>query len=502
MFKIALLASHPPSKDPRCEWFASAAPDNVRIELFGVTRMDTECQACGAEDTIHIIPRKTLDPEKFLYPHLFLNRNPLPATNELNNCYVLSRETNDALARTFHISPNEPRLQNFKCYMKHFADTAASLVEHIAGKDLFDAVIACDLDTLIPGIILKNAFGCPLIYDAHEYWAHADVQQAEFEKRFWTALEARLLAHVDLAATVSTPLSQVMSDDYGTIFETLPNAEPIQSASIAKASRSSDATCTFLFQGGFAQGRGIDLLINAWPSRGNTNARLLLRGPHSAERSNMIALARKRGLLNRSIFFPEPVSEAQLVETASLADVGIIPYTAAGLNYKYCCPNKMSQYMAAGIALLANKTDYVSSIVQDSDAGILVDFSDKSQLEKTIRDLANNSTQRRRYASNAKQYFTHTFNWNKLSKPFYRQMTDLINISLQQPRQVRKTELSMLSNADEVSEVQHAARPTPLVAKAIAKCAVSMWSRFPEAAKRDIRRFLSDAKRHARSLQG
>lgn len=501
MFKIALLASHPPSKDPRCEWFARAAPHNLLFELFGVARNNSEVLSQKQKTTLHIVPRKTLTSEKGLVGHLSTTRKPSFGVSELLNCFRLSGESTDALAVVFGVNRDEPRLQHFKSYMRHFVDTAVSLVEYIAPKESFKAIVACDLDTLIAGIILKDWFGCPLIYDAHEYWAHADVQQAEFEQHFWTALEARLLTHVDLAVTVSTPLSKIMSHEYGTTFATLPNAEPIESLCNIKSAQLPESPCTFLFQGGFAQGRGIDLLINAWPSDLNANARLLLRGPNSSEKIRMISLARKRRLLNKTIFFPEPVSEAQLVEAASSASVGVIPYTPAGINYKYCCPNKMSQYMAAGIALFANKTEYVSQIVLESDAGVVVDFANTPALQDAIHNLANNFPQRQNYAYNAKQYFTDKFNWNKLATRFYNSLETLISASPAESLAVTKKQLRWLLRGSLRSELPGTRSPVPFHIKVAGQCALWMWLRVPESVKARTRLDFGRMRSYARSLQ-
>ena len=292
-----------------------------------------------------------------------------------------------------------------------------------------------------------------------------------------------------------------MSHEYGTTFEPLPNAEPIESLCTIKPTQLRDSPCTFLFQGGFAPGRGIDLLINAWPSDLNANARLLLRGPNSSDKNRMISLARKRRLLNKTILFPDPVSEQQLVEAASSASVGIIPYTSAGINYKYCCPNKMSQYMAAGIALLANKTEYVSHIVLESNAGVVVDFQDTPALQEAIQNLAINAPQRLKYAYNAKQYFTDEFNWNKLATPFYNSLETLISASPAKSPAVTKKQLRWLFLGALRSELPGMRSPVPFHIKVAGRCALWMWLRLPESVKARTRLVFGQMRSYARSLQ-
>src|SRR5207253_2153006 len=118
----------------------------------------------------------------------------------------------------------------------------------------------------------------PVVFDAHEYWPEADLGAAEFEIRFWEDFERRLLPHTALRATVSPGLAALMERQYGVPFLVLPNAEPRASALPARDAAGPGGPVQFLFQGGFARGRGIDLLIEAWP-RVTAQAHLVLRGP-------------------------------------------------------------------------------------------------------------------------------------------------------------------------------------------------------------------------------
>jgi glycosyltransferase involved in cell wall biosynthesis len=419
MYQIALLASHPPQKDPRCGWFAKAAPASFLVQQFGVARTSQELLMHKPEQGLHTVPRMQLLGEEALQAFLSESRAPEEGIQELLNCHRLSTQSLQSLAFVLDTCPSDRRLGHFIGSMQHFTATAVSLINAASQSKSIDGIIACDLDTLIPAIILKSFFKCPLIYDAHEFWAHADIDQADFEKEFWISLEARLLRHVDIAVSVSPPLSEIMSDEYGVPFETLPNAEPLDSLPSSQVSHTPADPCIFLFQGGFAKGRGIDLLIEAWPQKQIVNEVLLLRGPNNAYKHEMIHLAKRRGLLDKTIFFPDAVEESELIRAAQSASVGIIPYTPTGINYKYCCPNKLSQYMAAGLPILANNTEYVSRVVSDSGAGEVVDFEMRESLTKTIAELATNVQKRQHYARNSYNYFRDAFNWNKFAEPFY-----------------------------------------------------------------------------------
>ena len=195
---------------------------------------------------------------------------------------------------------------------------------------------------------------------------------------------------MNLALTVSPQLADAMARHYGCSFDYVPNCASLGEeeavdleAALSVRSRSEDLI--FLVQGGIAAHRGFDKLINAW-GRVDPRAKLWLRGPDNPYKSQMIELARSKGVLGRSVFFPEAVSEADLVKAARDADIGIIPYEPTIINHRYCSPNKMSQYMAAGLPIICNELDFVKSVVLGNGIGSAVDFNDEAALVRTINE--------------------------------------------------------------------------------------------------------------------
>ena len=62
--------------------------------------------------------------------------------------------------------------------------------------------------------------------------------------------------------------------------------------------------------------RGIDEIIRGWQLVDGQKSALFLRGPDNAWRQRAIRMAADLGLLERSIYFLDAVSEAELVAAA------------------------------------------------------------------------------------------------------------------------------------------------------------------------------------------
>ncbi|WP_231859958.1 glycosyltransferase [Bordetella parapertussis] len=418
-----LICAHVPKIDPRVAWVADYAPAGMRIHVMGV---DTNL----AEATFKVKPGGTLESviprvDTARWRELFLREGMggvgLQAMARLQ---MLCDRTPAELATMLGGPPDSARSADCAWLCAYLLRTNAALIDSVLQARGVDAIVVADFEALPAGAVLKEALGVPLIYDAHEFWPTSLGPDAQaWEVDTWHRFEQELLQVVDAGYTVSPGLAAYMAQFYGKPFEAMPNCEPLAAAA-GVASTVSDAkagnVCTFLFQGNFAAGRGLELLIKTWPAT-TESAHLLLRGPDRPYKQKMIDLARATGLLDRRIFFPDAVDEEQLVGEAAKADVGVIPYEpAVSVNNKFCSPNKLSQYMAAQLPILANNLAFVGAVIAEADAGKVVDFADSQALAQAVDALVADRQMRLECGLRAGRYFREKYHWEAVSAGFYR----------------------------------------------------------------------------------
>jgi hypothetical protein len=85
----------------------------------------------------------------------------------------------------------------------------------------------------------------------------------------------------------------------------------------------------------------------------------------------------------------------------------------------------LGQYLAAGMPIFANRTNFVSDVIQASGAGVVADFSDHEALVLALQEMCANRDQLSEYAKKAKLYFLEYFNWENLSRDYYRKLNSL-----------------------------------------------------------------------------
>jgi glycosyltransferase involved in cell wall biosynthesis len=428
---LLLLCAHKPSIDPRLEWVSKCAPSHLQITQVGVLPARSEDPRVTRLESGRLVlaePTVTFHPCMLRSWMATSNNNSAGWIGLAEISYIASALALDesSFLELFGAPAGSDRVASFKWYLRYILNTTATLVSQVDRIRGYSAIIVTDLDALPASLIVKGMTGVPIVYDAHEYWPEADVASFEFEKMFWVGMERRLVQAVEHCQTVSPGLAKIMSEQYGREFHVVPNCEPLASAIAPVSSKLQvDSTCQFIFQGNFAPKRGIDLLIDAWPGT-EPGAILVLRGPDNDHKDKLIDRARKTGLLGARIKFLPPVGEHELVAAAKQGDVGLIPYTPSGANYSHCCPNKTSQYMAAGLPILANNTSFVRQIIESSKTGLVVDFAKPHEIIKAVSWFLNNPEARRNMGQKAEFHFKNEFNWNKVSEYMYKVIEILV----------------------------------------------------------------------------
>lgn len=420
---VLLIAAHDPVVDPRLAWIEEGAPEGMSVHQLGVLfpgRKTPRKDVTKRGNMIEAQERERWQPETadWLLSRVGSDPAGMAGAQELLFLQSALRLPDAEFCELFGAPPPSHRLDFFRAYLQYLLDTAQSLVYRAVHLRGVHALIATDLDTLPAALVLKAMLRVPVLYDAHEYWPESDVEACEAEKQFWVGLERRMVAHVDACQTVSPGLAKLMSDQYGVQFATVPNCEPLDRLLPRDPRAWNGEQCVFLFQGNFAPGRGIELMIQAWPQT-DPRAILQLRGMDGAYKAKMVELATATGLLGTRIQFPAPVAETDLVAAAAKADVGVIPYTPAGTGYRYCCPNKTSQYMAAGLPILANETEFVSALVKAAGCGVVRDFSRRLDLVQAVNLMCDSRETLAAMGERGREFFSGGFNWNAVTRQMY-----------------------------------------------------------------------------------
>jgi hypothetical protein len=108
------------------------------------------------------------------------------------------------------------------------------------------------------------------------------------------------------------------------------------------------------------------------------------------------------------------------VGAAAEADIGVIPYEPSSINNRLCCPNKLSQYLAAGLPVISNELEFVKSVVVGNGIGFAVDFRDERATAALFNRVIAGRDDLPVMARRARAYFEQHFHWQHVFEPLRR----------------------------------------------------------------------------------
>jgi glycosyltransferase involved in cell wall biosynthesis len=218
--------------------------------------------------------------------------------------------------------------------------------------------------------------GMKLVYDSHELYC--EMIPAGLRKSLFEIFEKMFINFSDAIITVNPFIASELCRRYKIrkrihVVLNCPNDQVSPSPS-----QTQHKSVVVLYHGGLDIDRGLENLVRA-SRHFNDNVELIIRGEGRLE-EQLKELA--SGTSN--VRFEKSVPMNEVVQTASGADVGIIPYVATNLNQYYCSPNKLFEYIQAGLVVITSNLPYLRQIVIDNEIGDTFDPQDPHDIAKKI----------------------------------------------------------------------------------------------------------------------
>jgi len=248
-----------------------------------------------------------------------------------------------------------------------------------------DVYHAHDLPMLRAAVVAAAATGARLVYDAHELYPELTGFSAG-ERARWARLEGRLIRLPDAVVVPSGARAEEFVRLYGigrpTVVMNCPPAPgSVDAAASPLAAMRRPGELLAVYAGGFTPNRGIDNLIRAAAS--SEGIRLALYGWGPLEPS-LRALVSSLPAATEHIAFCGAIEPDEVVAVVAGADVGCAPYIPIGRNNELAAPNKLFEYLHAGLAVAASDLPDVARVVREHDVGELFDAADAGSIAAAL----------------------------------------------------------------------------------------------------------------------
>lgn len=251
-----------------------------------------------------------------------------------------------------------------------------------------DVYHAHDLNTLEAAIAAARRHRAKLVYDAHELYPDL-TGLGPAERARWRRLETRLIGTADAVVVPSPSRGAELVRRYGVAQPVVVMNCPPATTTAREGPRPLNALrrsgeALAVYAGGFSPNRGLEALIDAVPLGSGWRLALMGWGPLET------VLRARAGTDDRIVFVP-PVTADDVVTALTDADVGIVSYVPAGLNNTLAAPNKLFEYLHAGLAVAGSDLPDIRALIERHDVGTLFDPTDARSIATAVSALTSDA---------------------------------------------------------------------------------------------------------------
>jgi glycosyltransferase involved in cell wall biosynthesis len=250
-----------------------------------------------------------------------------------------------------------------------------------------EVVHAHDAAMLLPGILGARLTGAQLVYDSHEL-----ATSVPYRERAWAlfveGVERLVVPRCAAVITVSEGIAARLRERYRlprtpTVVRNVSALAPGGAGGLRARLGIDEDTPLVLHQGAPAPARGCEVLVDA-VARLHGVRLAFLGDPEPAYGARLRETIAARGLQERVTLLGSVPLEALLAHTAE-ADVGVTLLQDTCENHRLALPNKLFEYIAAGVPVIAGALPETQRLVETHGVGWCVPPSDPAALAAALR---------------------------------------------------------------------------------------------------------------------
>ncbi len=259
-----------------------------------------------------------------------------------------------------------------------------------------DVLLSNDLDTLPANFLVSKIRKKTLVYDSHEFFTEVpELINRPRVKKFWETLEKKIVPQLKFAITVCDSIAAIYRQKYLVPFAVVRNF-PVASYNTGLINKTKKKEKIILYQGAVNVGRGLEQAILSM--RFIENAKLVIAG--DGDIKNELGDIVRNQKLQDKVEFTGRLPIDVMAKLTPQADLGLSIEEDLGLNYRFALPNKLFDYIQAGVPVLITRLPEMAAIVEKYAVGEITGSLEPRHLAGKISDALFNREKRRIWEEN------------------------------------------------------------------------------------------------------
>ncbi len=273
-------------------------------------------------------------------------------------------------------------------------------------------------NTLLPCFIAALLRGKPLIFEAHEMPLYVLEHVNHLIVTVITYIFRTILQRCAGVIVVSPPIVQEVQQRYRiSNIALVRNIPPYRR--VAKNNRLrthlglSATTRIILYQGNIQRDRCLDTLVRATKFLHEDIVVVLIGKNVGTTSTELTKLAEQEGHTTQLRILP-PVPQHELLEWTASADIGMIMSSPDySINTRVFLPNKLFEYMMAGLPVLSSPLTAVEEVLYNHDVGCVLPSLEPEAIAVSIETMLADRSRLTCMSENALHASSQEFCWRK-----------------------------------------------------------------------------------------
>ena len=247
-------------------------------------------------------------------------------------------------------------------------------------------LLSNDLDTALPNYFISKLKGIRMIYDSHEYFTETpELVGRPRVQKVWKRIEGFVVPKLKEMITVCDSIADLFQEKYGVkchVVRNIPPRAALPPKGNKKALNLPEDKHLLILQGsGINIQRGAEELVESMQYLDDCFLMIIGGGDVLPILKQMVA---ETHVEDRVRFLPRmPYSE--MMAYTQLAELGFVLDKDTNLNYRFCLPNKLFDFIQANVPIVASNLVEVGKIIRKYDIGLFIPDHAPKSIAGTIR---------------------------------------------------------------------------------------------------------------------
>jgi glycosyltransferase involved in cell wall biosynthesis len=307
-------------------------------------------------------------------------------------------------------------------------------IRRILKSEKIDVIHVHDLPLAKVGIEFRDKYKIKMVLDLHENWpGFLEVSQHTqtilgrilSSGKQWRSFEKMCCSQADAVITVVQEMKARIINigiDPGKVF-ILENT-PLLKKPEKKKNRSPNKIITLIYIGGVTFHRGIQYILEGLTLiRHKSGVELIIAGD-GRYLQNLKDLSSTLGLSDDIVKFTGNVTKPAAERLMSESDIALLPHIRSEQTDN-SSPNKLYEYMSAGLPIIASDCLSVKRILEETGAGIIYTYNSPKDFAEKVNLLINDNHLMQKMGENGIASYHNKYNWENSSielKRIYRSL--------------------------------------------------------------------------------